>query len=215
MTWPRWRLSVDERGRRAERIEGRAHRPNGAPGGAAGEIAASRPRTSAACAAGAASAASEVILVYSDGASRGNPGPAGVGAVLADEGGGVISEISEGIGTATNNEAEYIALLRGLELARRLGARRVRSYTDSELLARQLGGEYAIKSERLRPLAARAQRLGREFESWDIAHIRREMNSRADELANRAIDASARANAQAAGREAKSSVAAPDARDGE
>lgn len=129
------------------------------------------------------------IRVYSDGASRGNPGPAGVGAVLLDERGETVAEISEGIGTATNNEAEYAALAKALDLAKKLGARRVHAYTDSELVARQLTGEYAVRSGRLRAMAAGVQRLRRGFECCAITHVRREMNARADELANKGIEA--------------------------
>lgn len=128
------------------------------------------------------------LIIYSDGASRGNPGPAGIGAVLLDESEQVVAEISQGIGTATNNEAEYLALARALETAKKLGARRVRVYVDSELVARQLAGEYAVKSDRLRPLVARVQKLRRAFESCPVTHVRRGMNARADELANMGID---------------------------
>ncbi len=129
------------------------------------------------------------IIIYSDGASRGNPGPAGIGAVLLDEGSQVVAEISRGIGIATNNEAEYLALAEALERAKELGAQRVRVYVDSELVARQLTGKYAVRSSRLMPLVARVQRLRRAFESCPVTHVRRRMNARADELANRGIDA--------------------------
>ncbi|MEW6107360.1 MAG: ribonuclease HI family protein [Bacillota bacterium] len=129
------------------------------------------------------------LIIYSDGASRGNPGPAGVGAVILNESEQVVAEISQGIGTATNNEAEYLALARALETAKKLGARRVRVYVDSELVARQLSGEYAVKSDRLRPLVARVQKLRRGFDSCPVRHVRRGMNARADELANMGIDA--------------------------
>ncbi|MGE5585329.1 MAG: ribonuclease HI family protein [Bacillota bacterium] len=129
------------------------------------------------------------LTIYSDGASRGNPGPAGIGAVLLDENGNVVAEISEGIGTATNNEAEYMALSKALERAKTLGARRVRVYVDSELVARQISGQYAVKSDRLRPLVERVQKLRRSFESCRVTHVKRGMNARADELANMGIDA--------------------------
>lgn len=130
---------------------------------------------------------SGLVIIYSDGASRGNPGPAGIGAVLVDQNENVIAEMSEGIGTATNNEAEYIALAKALEAAEKLGARRVQVYTDSQLMARQLTGEYAVRSDRLRPLAIRVQELRRGFEFCAIAHVGRVMNSRADELAKKGI----------------------------
>lgn len=128
------------------------------------------------------------LIIYSDGASRGNPGPAGIGAVILDESGQLVAEISQGIGSATNNEAEYLALARALETAKKLGARRVQVYVDSELVARQLSGEYAVKSDRLRPLAARVQKLRRGFDSCPVRHVRRGVNARADELANMGID---------------------------
>ncbi len=151
--------------------------------------------------AGGCGARLDALVVYSDGASRGNPGPAGIGAVLLDEQGQVVAEISEGIGLGTNNEAEYAALTRALEAARSLGAKRVQVYTDSELMAKQLNGEYAVRSERLQALAAKVQRLRRGFESCVITHVTRGMNSRADELANMGIDAAlARSRSSAEGR---------------
>jgi len=129
------------------------------------------------------------LVIYTDGASRGNPGPAGIGAVILDETERVVAEISRGIGIATNNEAEYLALAEALEKARSLGARRVRVYVDSELVARQLCGEYAVRSDRLRPLIARVQALRRGFDACPVRHVRRAMNARADELANMGIDA--------------------------
>lgn len=129
------------------------------------------------------------LIIYSDGASRGNPGPAGIGAVILDENERVVAEISAGVGVATNNEAEYLALAKALETAREIGARRVRVYVDSELVAKQLSGQYAVKSDRLRPLVARVQRLRQGFDSFRVKHVRRDMNARADGLANMGIDA--------------------------
>ncbi|MCR4402809.1 MAG: ribonuclease HI family protein [Firmicutes bacterium] len=128
------------------------------------------------------------LIIYSDGASRGNPGPAGIGAVILDENESVVAQISAGVGVATNNEAEYLAIAKALETAQELGARRVRVYVDSELVARQLSGQYAVKSERLRPLVAEVQRLRRLFDSCPVRHVRREMNAKADQLANMGID---------------------------
>ncbi|MGE5593673.1 MAG: ribonuclease HI family protein [Betaproteobacteria bacterium] len=145
-------------------------------------------------------AAAGELVIYTDGASRGNPGPAGIGAVILDQNEGVVAEISRGIGTATNNEAEYVALAEALETARRLGARRVRVYVDSELVARQVCGQYAVRSDRLRPLVARIQELRREFDACPVRHVRRAMNARADELANMGIDAASKARAETQGR---------------
>ncbi len=101
----------------------------------------------------------------------------------------MIREISDYLGQATNNVAEYTALIRALEAARELGARSLRIRTDSELLVRQIEGRYRVKNEGLIPLFERVRRLMREFESVEVAHVRREQNRQADALANRGIDA--------------------------
>jgi ribonuclease HI len=128
------------------------------------------------------------LTLCTDGGSRGNPGPAGYGAVLLDDSGRVVRELSEYIGRATCNEAEYRALIAALQAARELGAREVLIRADSQLLVRQLNGQYRIKSRTLMPLAVRARRLLAEFASCKIEHVPRERNSRADALANEAID---------------------------
>ncbi len=128
------------------------------------------------------------LLVYSDGAARGNPGPAGAGAVLTRVDGTVVSKVGKFLGTATNNVAEYTALLLGLEVALRVGAQEVEVVADSELLVRQLNGEYKVKSAGLKPLFAQAQALLAKFERWTARHVPREQNKLADEMSNRAID---------------------------
>jgi ribonuclease HI len=128
------------------------------------------------------------LILCTDGGSRGNPGPAGFGAVLLDESGHVVRELSEFIGQATCNEAEYRALIAALQAARELGARDVLIRADSQLLVRQINGEYKVKSRTLMPLVLRARKLLEEFSSWKAQHVPREMNSRADELANEAMD---------------------------
>ncbi|MDH3730430.1 MAG: ribonuclease HI family protein [Acidimicrobiia bacterium] len=129
------------------------------------------------------------MIVYTDGASRGNPGAASIGAAIyAEEGGEVIGEVSEAIGHATNNVAEYKAVIAGLAEAQRLGATEVELRADSLLLVRQLTGEYRVKAPGLKPLAAQATRLLRGFESTTIVHVRREFNEVADALANAALD---------------------------
>ena len=133
----------------------------------------------------------EKVVVHVDGGARGNPGPAAVGAVATLEG-EVLAERSAYIGEATNNVAEYRALLLGLELARELGARRVEVVNDSELVARQIGGEYKVKNAALKPLFLEAMRTLREFEGWAVRPVRREQNTRADELVNEALDSRAR-----------------------
>ena len=123
-----------------------------------------------------------------DGGARGNPGPAGVAAVATDAEGSVLGEESAYIGESTNNVAEYRALLLGLELARRLGARQVDVVNDSELVARQVGGQYKVKHAGLRPLHREAMEALRSFDRWSVKTVRREQNERADELVNAALD---------------------------
>ena len=128
------------------------------------------------------------LIVYSDGASRGNPGPAGAGAVLTRHDGTIVSQVGKFLGTTTNNVAEYSALLLGLETALRLGAKKVEVVADSELLVQQLNGRYKVKNAGLKPLFEKAKALLSRFESWSARHVRRELNTLADEMSNRAID---------------------------
>jgi len=128
--------------------------------------------------------------LFADGAARGNPGPAGSGALLLDERGNVLAELTLWLGHATNNVAEYRALILGLEEARRRGIDAIDVRLDSLLVVRQMQGLWKIKSPGLRPLALRAGALLAEFRDRTIEHIPREKNSRADALANRAIDES-------------------------
>ncbi|MEJ2253414.1 MAG: ribonuclease HI family protein [Nitrospirota bacterium] len=128
--------------------------------------------------------------IHSDGASLGNPGPAGIGVVV--EYGGKRREISEHIGTATNNVAEYSALLRGLEEARRMGAEEVSAFLDSELTVKQLRGEYKVRNEGLRPLYERTRALLGSFKRSTLRHIPREENKEADRLSKQAARATAR-----------------------
>ena len=123
-----------------------------------------------------------------DGGARGNPGPAAVAAVASDPGGEVLAERNAYIGEATNNVAEYRAVQLGLELARELGADDVEIVNDSELVARQLGGQYKVKHPALRPLFVETLRELRQFGSWAVRPVRRESNERADELVNEALD---------------------------
>ena len=127
-------------------------------------------------------------LLAVDGAARGNPGPAGCGAVVYDENGAVIKELSCYLGHATNNVAEYEALLMGLQALVQLGGKKVRVQSDSELLVRQLNGQYRVKNEKLMPLYDKALTLLRQFDSYRILHVRREANKLADRLANKGID---------------------------
>ncbi len=132
------------------------------------------------------------VVVHVDGGARGNPGPAAVGAVAADSGGGALLERGRYIGEATNNVAEYRAVLLGLELARELGASDVEVVNDSELVAKQIGGQYKVKHAGLKPLHQEALRELRGFERWAVRSVRREANERADELVNDALDSALR-----------------------
>jgi ribonuclease HI len=130
----------------------------------------------------------ERVVVHVDGGARGNPGPAAAAAVASTPDGDELAERTEYIGEATNNVAEYRALLLGLELARDLEAPEVEVACDSELVARQIGGEYKVKHAGLKPLYLEAMRKLREFDRWSIRAVRREGNVRADELVNETLD---------------------------
>ena len=129
------------------------------------------------------------LRVNVDGGARGNPGPAAVGAVLATPDGAVVEEAAERIGDATNNVAEYRALLLGLERARALGATEVEVINDSELVARQVQGAYKVKHPGLRPLYDQVMEALRGFERWSVRSVPRAQNAHADELVNAALDA--------------------------
>jgi len=128
------------------------------------------------------------LIIHSDGASKGNPGDAGIGVVISDEKGKVVSEIADYIGKTTNNVAEYQALIAGVIEAANLGAAEIEIRTDSELMARQLAGVYKVKSPLLKPLYAEIMDLLRSFKKVSIGHVLREFNKRADELANEGIN---------------------------
>ncbi len=129
------------------------------------------------------------MIVACDGASRGNPGPAGAGVQITDADGDVLAEVAEGLGAATNNVAEYTAVIRGLERARDLGATDVLLRSDSQLLINQLMGRYRVKSPHLQPLHRRVRELATGFDSIKFEHVRRERNTEADRLANEGVDA--------------------------
>ena len=128
------------------------------------------------------------ILIYTDGAARGNPGPAGAGAILRDAEGTVLSEIAEPLGHATNNVAEWTAVLLALEEARRLGATQVDLRMDSQLVARQISGTYRVKHPDLKPIHAAVMDLLRTLDGYTVGHVPRELNKDADRLSNVAID---------------------------
>jgi len=129
-----------------------------------------------------------VIVIYTDGGSRGNPGPAGYGVRIESEDGTVLTELRAPLGLATNNVAEYHGLLAGLEWAAANGYPRVRVRSDSELLVKQMRGEYRVKNPGLQPLYLRARGLVVRIGQVTFEHVRREMNTEADRLANLAMD---------------------------
>ncbi|MFH1758198.1 MAG: ribonuclease HI family protein [Pseudomonadota bacterium] len=128
------------------------------------------------------------FFIHTDGAARGNPGEAGIGAVIADPHGRTVKELKRFLGMATNNVAEYQAVIFALEKARQLGAASVRVYLDSELVARQLRGEYRVREPYLKTLHRQAIETLNRFSKYSINNIPREENRRADQLANEAID---------------------------
>ena len=127
------------------------------------------------------------VHAYFDGASRGNPGPASVGYVLVDDS-GIVAEGGETIGTATNNQAEYKALIRAVEVARDYGFDDAHIRGDSELIVKQVRGEWDTNDPELRENRVRVRELLTDFDDWQIEHVPREINDRADELANDALD---------------------------
>jgi ribonuclease HI len=129
------------------------------------------------------------LVVHVDGGSRGNPGPAAAGAVLHTPEGELVDEASRTIGRATNNVAEYRALLLGLERARALGATEVELINDSELIAKQLTGRYKVKHADMKPLHAQAREALSGFAGWSIRSVPRAQNAQADALVNQALDA--------------------------
>ena len=129
----------------------------------------------------------ERLIIYTDGASSGNPGPASIGAVIKDGRGRIISRISQSIGHATNNQAEYRAVIAALEEASRLGAEEVEVRSDSELVVKQLKGHYRVKKAILRPLYQKVVQLIGSLEAFTITHIPRTQNAEADSLAHRAL----------------------------
>jgi ribonuclease HI len=128
------------------------------------------------------------LTVNVDGGARGNPGPAAVGVVVRDDGGEVVLERGEKIGRATNNVAEYRALLLGIELAGELGASELDLVGDSELVVRQVEGRYKVKDATMKELHAEVKRALAGFDAWSIRHVRREHNADADRLVNQALD---------------------------
>src|ERR1700726_1377740 len=145
------------------------------------------------------------------GGSRGNPGPASYGVVVRNERGEVVAKLKKYIGRMTNNVAEYYGLIAALDYAESHGIRALRVESDSELMVKQMQGQYKVKSEDLRPLFERAKKMSMGFESFRIDHVYREQNREADALANEALDETSGVPS-APGAPAK--TAAPDAKPG-
>jgi ribonuclease HI len=129
------------------------------------------------------------VIIHADGTSRGNPGPAAIGATVKDEQGRLVASVSQRIGTATNNQAEYRALIAALEKATKLGANWADIYLDSELVVRQINGQYRVRNRSLKPLYHRAKQLRGLLRGSVVNHIPRNENSEADSLANVALRA--------------------------
>jgi len=131
------------------------------------------------------------LIVHVDGGARGNPGPAAAACVVSSPSGELVDECSQLLGTATNNVAEYRALLLGLARTKELGASEVEVIGDSELIAKQVQGVYKVKHAAMRPLYLQAMEALRAFESWSIRTVPRAQNAEADKLVNAALDAQA------------------------
>ncbi len=130
----------------------------------------------------------ERVILFADGGSRGNPGPSGSGAVIKAADGKVLAEVDAFIGHTSNNVAEYTGLLIGLKKAIELGYKQIEVRMDSQLVVRQIMGQYKVKNEKLIPLHREAVELSRRFSDFQINHIPRELNKEADILANKAMD---------------------------
>lgn len=128
------------------------------------------------------------VFIYTDGASRGNPGPAALGVHIVDEKGHIYAQVGEILGHQTNNFAEYAAVAKGLKAALAHQVRHIILRSDSQLLIRQLGGKYRVKARNLIPLFHECLQLLKQFEGFELEHVRREWNKEADLLANKALD---------------------------
>lgn len=128
------------------------------------------------------------LTIYTDGGARGNPGPAGIGAAIYNEEKVLVGEVSEYLGVATNNQAEYKAVIAALKIARTLKATDLQFYLDSELVVKQINREYKVKNKDLAPLFLEVYNLSLSFKKIKFSHIRRELNQEADRLANEAMD---------------------------
>lgn len=132
--------------------------------------------------------ANKKLIIYTDGGARNNPGPAGIGAVLMDENKNVVCEISRYIGEATNNHAEYSAVIAAIKKAEEFGALEIDFFLDSELVVKQLNREYKVKDQNLASLFVQIYNCSQNFNKVTFTHVRREFNKEADRLVNEAID---------------------------
>ena len=130
----------------------------------------------------------KIVKIYTDGGARGNPGPAAIGIIIKNEAGEIIKKHAECIGEATNNIAEYKAIIKGLELAKHFEPEEIHCYLDSELVVKQLKQEYRVKDAKLQPLFIKVWNLKMGFKKISFTHIRREMNAEADSLLNIELD---------------------------
>jgi ribonuclease HI len=128
------------------------------------------------------------VIICTDGAARGNPGPAAIGATIKDETGRIIARISRRIGSTTNNQAEYRAIIKAVEKAISLGAKHITLKSDSELVVKQINGRYKVKNTALRPLYQKVVQLAGSLEGFQVSYIPRTQNAEADALANKALD---------------------------
>lgn len=148
-----------------------------------------------------------------DGGSRGNPGPAAYGVLIRDAKGEIVARLKKYIGRSTNNVAEYYGLIAALDYAESHNVKAIRIESDSELLVKQMRGQYKVKSEDLRPLFERAQKMSKGFESFRIEHVYREQNREADALANQALDETEGKTSAAAVKKAPAAAAKPETKD--
>ncbi len=128
------------------------------------------------------------VIAHTDGASRGNPGPSAAGFILTDTNGTQLQAKAFFLGHNTNNVAEYTGIVKALEAAKKIGAKKLTVFTDSELLAKQINGEYKVKSEQIRPLFQQAVEMLGRFENWKVRHVTRDNNKQADKLVNQALN---------------------------
>ena len=142
------------------------------------------------------------LVAHIDGGARGNPGPAGYGAVIEDEMGRPVAELSAYLGNQTNNYAEYAALLAAVSYATRHGFKALKVYSDSELMVRQINGQYKVNNPVLKEMHGKALRMIEDMDAFEINHVQREYNRRADSLANRAMDLGSKSRFQAGEEEA-------------